>query len=48
VKDRKLPEIITGSEKELNMTKEYDLTSISKDLKKKIKDKISVIKEIKS
>ncbi len=46
VKGRKVPEIITWSEKELNATKKHDLTKIDKQLKNKINKKISEIKSI--
>lgn len=47
VKNRKKPEIITGSEVEINAVKDHDLSKIDKEVKKRIIDKISKIKEIK-
>jgi hypothetical protein len=44
VVDRKEPEIIEWSEKELNMTNNYDLSQIHEDVKNKIKEKIALIK----
>ncbi len=46
VKDKKEPSIITGSEKELNITNNYDLSQIPEDVKVKINEKISIIKWI--
>ena len=46
VKDRKEPEIIEWSEKELSLTNEYDLTQIPENIKEQIKEKISIIKQI--
>lgn len=47
VKNKKAPEVISWSEKELNMTKVYDLSKIDEDLKNKIIEKISIIKDMK-
>ncbi len=46
VVDRKEPEIIEWSEKELNMTNSYDLSQIPEDVKNQIKEKIALIKGI--
>lgn len=46
VKDRKEPEIIEWSEKELSLTNEYDLTQIPENIKEQIKEKITIIKQI--
>jgi acyl carrier protein len=46
IANKKEPEIITGSEAELNSVKEYDLSKVDESVKNKIKEKISKIKEI--
>ncbi len=47
VKDKKEPEFIKWSEKELNEIKEYDLSKVDSEIKNQIKNKIAEIKEIK-
>jgi len=44
VKDKKTPKIISGSEKDLNNSRKYDLSKIDNEIKKEIYDKIKKIK----
>lgn len=46
VKDRKEPEIIDWSIKELSLTNDYDLTQVPENIKNQIKEKIALIKQI--
>jgi hypothetical protein len=46
VKNRKAPEMISGSEAELNAVKDHDLSKIDVEVKNQIKEKISKVKEI--
>lgn len=46
VKDRKAPELISGSEMDLQSSQDIDTSSIDESVKEKILEKVSLIKEI--
>lgn len=46
VKNKKEPELITGSEKELSQSQEYDISQISDEVKEKISEKVRMIKGV--